>query len=221
VTEDHLYEQLRERLRDDFVAVKPLKVAWKRALWIFPISLLFMEFTLAVFHLRGDHVNLGPLVLWGFYLLQLLACYLVFAVSLETCIPGSLKAPVALATIGLIGPAIYFIASWVTFRISPHRPNPGQEWSTGIACLSAIGMFGIIALLFGFFLARAGLPIRARAAGILLGLMSGLAGEAVWRLHCPVSSWDHILLYHSGAIFVLVAAAFAVGYFWKRKVLHT
>jgi len=74
-----------------------------------------------------------------------------------------------------------------------------------------------LALLFGFVLVRAGLPFRARTTGLLLGLGNGLAVEAVWRLHCPFSSWGHILLFHGGAVVVLMAAGMAIGRLWERK----
>jgi hypothetical protein len=219
VDEDRLLKQLKEDLAGDFAAVKSLMEPWKRALWLFPLSLLLMEVTLATFHLRPDHVNLGPLALWGFCALQILASYILFAVSLEACIPGSGRAPIFLLSVGLIGLVIHWIISWITFRISPNWPAPGQEWHLGMACLSAIGMLGILALLFGFFLARAGLPMRARAAGLLLGLGAGLAAEASWRLHCPISSWNHILLFHGGGILVIIGVGVILGSFWKRKCL--
>jgi hypothetical protein len=217
VEEDRLLKQLKEDLAGDFAAVKPLMKSWKRALWLFPLSLLLMEVTLAVFHLRPDHVDLGPLALWGFCSLQILASYMIFAVSLEACIPGSGRSRTFLISVGLIGLVIYLAISWFTFRVSPNWPGPGQQWHLGMACLSAIGTLGILALLFGFFLARAGLPMHARATGLLLGLGAGLAAEASWRLHCPISSWDHILLFHGGGILFLIVAGLILGSFWKRK----
>lgn len=218
--EDPLYKQIRKKLKDDFTPVKPLKATWKRALWFFPISLLYMVVTLAIFHIRPDYMNLSPLVLWSFFLLQILVCYLVLTASLEECIPGSVKDPLVLAGIGLMGPGVFFIASWITFNVSPNRPIPGQEWKMGMICMSVIGMFGILALLFGFFLARAGLPFRARATGLLLGIGSGLTAEAAWRLHCPFSSWDHILLFHGGTVFLIVFVGIIIGCLWKRKALR-
>lgn len=217
MTEDRLYKQLREKLSNDFTPVKPLEKAWKRALWIFPISLLFMVLTLAVFHLRSDYMNFHPLMLFGFIFLQIMACYLAITVSLETCIPGSVKSPLVLAAAGLMCPAVFLIASWIAFHASPNRPLPDQGWTVGTACLSVIGLFGLLAMLFGFFLVRAGLPFRAKAIGLLIGLGSGLIAEAAWRLHCPFTSWDHVLIFHGGSVLFLLLAGFAAGHFWKRK----
>ena len=220
MTEDRLYEQIRERLRSAFDPVKPLKAAWDRALWIFPISLLYVAITLAIFHLRPDYMNLSPLVLLGFFLLQVLACYLVLVALLEACIPGSDKDPLILAGVGLMGSGIFLLASWITFRVSPNWPDPDHEFEMGMACMKIIGMFGILSLLFGFFLARAGRPFRAIATGLLLGLASGLIAEAAWRLHCPFSSWDHILVFHGGTVFLIIVVGMMIGYLWKRNASH-
>ena len=219
--EDRLLKQLKEDLAGEFTPVKPLMPSWKRALWIFPLSLLLMEITLAIFHLRSDHAALGPLALWGFCSLQILAAYAIVIVSLQTCIPGSTRNPAFQGGVGLTGLAVHWATSWFIFRLSPNWPGPDQEWHLGIACLLGIGMLGILALLFGFFLVRAGLPIRARSAGLLLGLGGGLAAEAAWRLHCPFSSWNHILVFHSGSIVIIVGVGMLLGWLWKRSVLRS
>jgi hypothetical protein len=217
VTEDQLYKKLRDKLSDEFTPAKPLERAWKRALWIFPISLVFIAATLAVFHLRSDSVNFHPLALYGLIALQILACYLAITVSLETSIPGSFKSPVFLITVGLTGPVVFSIASWIAFRVSPNQPSPDQELRIGSACLSVISLFGLLAILIGYFITRSGLPFRAKAVGIILGLGSGLTAEAAWRLHCPYTSWDHILIFHGGAVFFLLLAGLITGCIWEKK----
>jgi hypothetical protein len=217
VTEDRLLEKLKKDLAGDFAPVKPLKESWKRALWILPITMLFMEFTLAVFHLRTDYAAIGLPVLWIFCSIQVIVCFLIFKTSLKSCVPGSYQSPLSLACIGLTGLAIYLFISWRTFQISPFWPPAGRGLSLGIACMTTIGVMGILALLFGLFLTRRGLPLRARATGLLLGLGSGLAAEAAWRLHCPITSWRHILLFHTGAVFIVVVLGMVLGYFWRRR----
>jgi len=219
VSEDRLLENLKQSLAGDFVPLKPLRESWKRALWIFPIALLLTGVTWTVFHLRPDYANFGAIEFWPFYVLQVLAGYWTLFVSLEMGIPGCLKPPVVLAGIGLTGPVIHLIASWSAFRISPSWAAPGREWVTGAACISAIGIFGGLVLLFGFFLARAGLPIHAGTAGLLLGLGSGLAAEAAWRVHCPITSLNHVLPFHTGAILALIAAGLIIGFRWQRSKL--
>ena len=221
MTEDQLYKKLRDKLSDEFTPVKPLERAWKRALWFFPISLVFIAATLAVFHLRSDSVNFHPMALFGLIFLQILACYLAIIASLETSIPGSFKSPIFLITAGLTGPVVFGIASWIAFRVSPNQPLSGQEWKVGFACLSVIGIFGLLALLIGYWLARSGLPFRAKSVGVILGIGSGFTAEAAWRLHCPYTSWDHILIFHGGAVLLLLLTGLAMGYLWGKKDLRS
>jgi len=217
VSEDCLFEELKEKLKDDFVPVKPLKEAWERALWILPVSLVFAAVTLVIFHLRPDYLNFHPLELYGFILLQILACYLALTVSLKTGIPGSFRSPVYLILTGLAGPLIFLVSSWINYDVSPNSPEAGHQLSTGAACLTIIGAFGLLALAAGFLLARSGLPFRSKSVGLLLGLAGGLAAEASWRLHCPFTGWDHILIFHGGALLILAAIGLAIGHFTRRR----
>ncbi len=217
VTEDRLYKQIRETLKDDFAPVKPLRAAWKRALWIFPLTLLFAAAVLFLFRIRPDNNHFHFTELYGLILLQVFACYLLLTVLLSDRIPGSLKHPLYLASFGISGIAIFLIASFLSYRISPVHPDTGQEGAMGMACISIIGAIGLLALLFGFLLARPGLPFRARSAGMLLGAGGGLAAEAVWRLHCPYTSWDHILIFHGGAVLILALLGWVLGHIQKLK----
>lgn len=202
MTQDPILQQLRKDLSGDFKPVRPLATPWLRSFWLIPIWLLILGVVLVVFGLRPDYPVLGPTASWGLSFVQLLACFVVFYAMLTATIPGGSKAPSVLASIGLLGIAVHIGASWISFQISPNLAEPGHELRDGLACLSAITTLALLPLAFGIFWLRAGLPIRAKTAGILLGLGSGLAAEAAWRLHCPISSWDHVIPFHSGAILI-------------------
>jgi hypothetical protein len=217
VEEDRLLKQLKKDLGGSFGPVKPLPVPWKRAIWIFPVSLLLTGITLMSFHLRPDYAAFRPMAFWGFCLLQIIASYLILTVSLEACIPGSARASGFFIAAGLLGLAVQVSLSWFIYRISPNFPAPGLEWHLGTACMLGVCMLGILALFSGFLLARAGLPIRARVAGVLFGLASGLAAEASWRVHCPITSWKHILLFHDGAIVAMAACGVILGLIWEKR----
>jgi len=211
VTEDRLYRQIREKIEDDFVPVRPLKEPWKRALWIFPLALLLAVAFLAVFDLRPDAANFPPLELYGLILLQVAVCYALLKAILRTGIPGSFLSLSHLVFLSAAALAVFIAASLLHHSASPNHPGAGQELSMGMACISIVGLLGAAALIGGFFLARYGLPLRAGIAGLLLGLGSGLAVEAVWRLHCPFTSWGHVLIFHGGAVFILAVAGFIFG----------
>ena len=217
MTEDRLYQQIREKIEDDFAPVKPLKEPWKRAFWIFPLALLLAVAILAVFHLRTDASNFTPLALYGFILLQVAVCYLLLSAVLRTGVPGSFLSLSSLALLGITAAAVFLAASRVHYSVSPNLPPGGREISMGAACIAIVGIMGAASLIGGFFLARYGLPLRSGATGLLLGLGSGLAVEAVWRLHCPFTSWSHVLVFHGGAVLILAFAGAVFGYRRKQK----
>ena len=212
MTQDRLYKQIRDKMEDDFAPVKALREPWKRALWIFPLALLLSVAVLALFHLRPDVSNFHPLELYGFILLQVAACYVLLRAVLKTGVPGSFPSLSCLALTGATAAAVFLIASLVHHRASPGHPGIGQELSMGAACISIVGLMGVSSLVGGFFLGRYGLTLRARTAGLLLGLCGGLAAEAVWRLHCPFTSWSHVLVFHGGAVLILAFAGAVFGY---------
>lgn len=217
MTEDRLYQQIREKIEEDFAPVKPLKEPWKRAFWIFPFVLLLAVAVLAVFHLRTDASNFTPLGLYGFILLQVAVCYLLLSAVLKTGVPGSFLSLSSLALLGVTAAAVFLEASRVHYSASPNPPPPGQEISMGAACIAIVGIMGVASLIGGFFLARHGLPLRSGTTGLLLGLGSGLAVEAVWRLHCPFTSWSHVLVFHGGAVLILASAGVVFGYLGKKR----
>jgi hypothetical protein len=206
-----------EDLSSDFKPVRPLAHPRLRALWITPVWLLIVAIVLVVLGLRPDYTRLGPEATWGLSFIQLLACLLVFYAMLRSTIPGDSMPLWILASIGLSGMVIHAGVSWISDQWSPNLAEPGHEWRAGLACLSAIIIFALLPFAFGIVWIRAGLPIQARATGILLGLGSGLAAEAAWRLHCPISSWDHVLVSHSGAVLVAMACGLMFGSWWLEK----
>jgi hypothetical protein len=217
VEKDLAFEKLRETLAEDFQPVKPLAEGWKRALWLVPLIFAFMEITLAIFHLRPDAERFPPAILFGLPLLQLCICYLLFSLSLESGIPGSLLSPAAAGALAILALGLFLLNSWITLRMDPASSSALEEPPAAYACISAIGLYGLAALALGFLLVRAGLPLRAGTAGWMLGLGSGLAAETTWHLHCPITGWNHILLSHGGAIVVLMGLGTALGLIWGKR----
>ena len=215
--EDRIYTQIREKLGNDLTPVTPLKNAWKRAIWAIPVCCLFITITLLLFKLRDDYSNFHPVEIWGFILLQSLICFLIMTAVLKSGVPGSFPNFLYLVFPAFTGTVIYLAFTFLHFNTSPNHPDPGMELKTGIACISIIGGYGLFALLAGYILARSGLPFRAETVGLLSGLGNGLMAEAAWRLHCPYTSWDHVLIYHGTPILILLAAGLGLGRLWKFR----
>ncbi len=211
MTGDKILEGLKERLGGDFTPVKPLRGPWRRSLIFLPLWLAIAGLVLAVFGFRTDYERLGPGTTWSFGLIQLLVCFFLFLIALKSSIPARGSAPIVWTGLLLVGLVTHLTTSWLSFSISPGWAETGHELRAGLACLSAIIIVGSLPFLMGIFLLRAGLPLQSRVAGTLLGLASGLAAESAWRLHCPITSWDHILPFHSGALLAALVCGLVFG----------
>ncbi len=219
MTRDHILDGLKDRLGGDFTPVKPLGAPWRRALIVLPLWLAIAGLVLAIFGFRTDYEKLGAGTTWSFGLIQLLVCFFLFSGALKSSIPARGSAPIVWAGLLVIGLSTHLATSWLSFNISPGWAEPGRELKSGLACLSAILIASSLPFLMGVFLLRAGLPLQPRVAGTLLGLASGLAAEGAWRLHCPITSWDHILPFHGGALLAGLVCGLLFGAYSARNRL--
>jgi hypothetical protein len=84
-------------------------------------------------------------------------------------------------------------------------------FSVGIVCLLTGFLHAIPAALLGWLLLRRGFAVSSVSAGLVAGVLGGLAGVGVLELHCPNFEAAHVLVWHtavvplSGAVGALVA----------------
>jgi hypothetical protein len=62
-----------------------------------------------------------------------------------------------------------------------------------------------------------GLATRWLSAFATIGFASGLAADAVWRMHCQYSTWSHVLPFHWGPIGVAVVVALTAAVYARRN----
>lgn len=219
MSEDRLFEKIRNEVASDLEPVQPLGPPWKRAAILLPLWLLLVGIVLAVFGLRRDYHALGPWALWDLTLLQALAAYTAVALGVRLTVPGSLIPGSFLALIAVAASSIHWVVSGIMFHLSPTRVEPGREWTLALICFVVELCLGLVPLSVILSLARQGLPLRPIALGLVAGFGSGLAAEAAWRIHCPYNAWNHILISHSGAVLATALLGGLVGYLWNRHEL--
>jgi hypothetical protein len=167
--------------------------------------------------LRRDSEVLGPWMLWGLPLIQLLAAYITVAMALRLSLPGSEVSTSSLAGVALLGVAVHLAISGIVFHLSPIQVEAGRQMHLAIVCfLFTLGL-GLIPLIFVRILSLKGLVSRPAILGLACGLGCGLTGEAAWRMHCPYSSWDHVLIAHSGAVLATALLGFILSYSASRR----
>jgi hypothetical protein len=219
-SKDETFDRIRSEISRDLNPVRPMSSGWIRALFVLPYFVLALAFLLLVLGLRSDAEELGGEVLWGLAAIQLLAAYSIFTVALRQAVPGNAVGPAGWLSIPLLVIVTQVgVALW-TYRCSPLDVPSGRVYTYGLACFSMMTLFGVVPVAMAFWLLARGLPLQPRVAGLLTGLGSGLAAEAVYRMHCSYSHWSHILPWHGGAVLFLGLVGFYCGFLWEKRRLR-
>lgn len=139
--------------------------------------------------------------------LLLLAC-LAASEFVHAMIPGSLRRISPGVLLGFGSAALLAVFAFL-FR----DYQTDNFFSIGIVCLLTGFLHAIPATLLAWLLLRRGFAVNAVSAGLVAGVLGGLAGVGVLELHCPNFQAAHILVWHtavvplSGAAGALVAWA--------------
>lgn len=202
--EQELLKRLRSEIGPELAPVRPFSPPGARALWL---MVVWLALGAGVFMLLGPRQDIGVLGAWrsiGLSLVELVACFMLAVVAFRLAVPamaGSTRGALAWVAVAL---GLHLVISWVTLDRSAMSPPHGQEWRDGLTCLASIAALGAAPLVMGAALLARGLLRHYLVPFLLTGFASGLAGEAIWRLHCPYSAWDHVLLFHSGALLLFL-----------------
>lgn len=218
--EDTLHKKIRDQIQQDIRPVRALAPIWKRAMPLILIWLALIGLVVVLAGLRIDSDLLGPWIVWGFPVVQLLAAYVMVALALRLTIPGSSVSASFLAFVALLGIAIHLGISGIVFGLSPTHVEMNREIDVTIFCFVTTLVLSLIPSLFVIFISRQGLTSRPLILGLVCGVGCGLSGEAIWRMHCHYNSWGHILSSHFGAIIAAGLIGFLIGFLsFRRKRL--
>jgi hypothetical protein len=143
---------------------------------------------------------------FGFAKMDLLERWLVFpALVLVICvaasefvhamIPGSLR---RLSPGALLGFSSASLLAVFAFLFRDYQTD--YFISIGIVCLLTGFLHAIPAALLCWLLLRRGFAINSVSAGLVAGVLGGLAGVGMLELHCPNFEAAHILLWHTAVV---------------------
>lgn len=219
MSENHLGlpDQLRRRIREEMEPVKPVKRPWKRLLYLLPVVLVALGMPWLYFQLR-DTGDLGALLAWVPLAVQLLLAFALAVVALREGIPGW---RVSARTILVLCLAAFGLQILVNYLIWLRAPLGGGSFQAWMGCFRVESLIGLPILVGIAWLVSRTLPQRPLVAGFLVGTGAGLAGDASWRLICPVSHPTHVMLGHTGGILILGATGFLLGYLWTVYARQT
>jgi hypothetical protein len=122
-------------------------------------------------------------------------------------IPGSLRRISPGALLGFGSAALLAVLASL-FR--DYRTD--HFFSIGIVCLLTGFFHAIPAALLGWLLLRRGFAVNSVSAGLVAGVLGGLAGVGVLELHCPNFQAAHVLVWHTAVVPLSGAAGALVGW---------
>ena len=110
-------------------------------------------------------------------------------------IPGRRRSvmPVALLIFSYVGLASLFVLTFHDHSIEDFFP-------VGLNCLFTGLLHAIPAGLLSWLVVRRGFALNAVAAGMLAGLLGGLAGVGMLELHCPNFETAHLVAWHAAVV---------------------
>lgn len=204
-----LPDALRRALEADHRAVRPLRPAPVRAIWVAIWAALALAVLPEMVGARADIDSLGFALSWGAAVFECLVGLGLVALALREAVPGSGIAPpvgsAALAA-GIATQVAVAILSWW------QRGMPGGSFPPkGAHCFPVESTLAIPALALTMVLVGRAYAVRPRWAGLLGGAGAGLLTDGVWHLICPYADLSHVLVWHGGAVLALAALGWLTG----------
>jgi hypothetical protein len=127
-------------------------------------------------------------------------------------IPGSLRRVSPGALLGSVTLALLAVLAFV-FR--DYRTD--HFVSLGIVCLVTGLVHAVPVILLSWLLLRRGFALNTVTAGLVAGMLGGLAGVGVLELHCPNFQAAHVLVWHTAVVPVSGAAGAFVAWMLRFR----
>lgn len=126
-------------------------------------------------------------------------------------IPGSRRtvAPVVLL-------AMSCVALAGLFALMFHDSSIENFISIGLNCLFTGLLHAVPAGLLSWLVLRRGFAMNAAAAGLLAGMLGGLAGVGMLELHCPNFETAHLVVWHTAVVLLSAILGYLAGLVVRR-----
>ncbi len=214
MNEHSLPETLRREIEADLQPVRPLAPPARRTAVIAGVSLLVMAGMVATSALRPDLSALPVWLGWGASLVELLLGLALVSAALQEGVPAG-AVPTRLRWF-LLGAAVLVHCSTAFLTwLKEGTTIPPHPFGLGYVCLRSEVLLALPAMGLTLVLVARAFPLRPAVAGLLGGAGAGLIADGVEHLLCPISDIRHVLVWHTGAIVLLMAAGWLAGHAWE------
>jgi hypothetical protein len=205
-----LLKRIGDSIGPNLEPVRPLPPAWvlTGALLLIGVAVAFAGAARAGLH--GFEALNVPARVAIFGALAVLTCVAAELLVAEWT-PGSrrLSTPaglLAMASVVLLG----------VFALLFHDYRVDHFVSSGIACLLTGLACAAPAALLGLWVLRRGWAVNPITAGLVAGVLSGLAGVTLLELHCTNFEALHVMVWHTLVVPVSACAGAIFGWFVQR-----
>ncbi len=214
MTDVQLPENLRRLVQRDLQPVRPVASPFHRTTLVAAVSLLIMAAIVTTSALRPDLSSLPIWLGWGSSAVEIMLGLALVCAAVREGIPAA-SLPLGLRWV-LLGAAVLvnFSTAVVTWLHS-HGPASSHQACLGYVCLRSELLLGLPALALTLFLVVRAYPLRPSLAGLFGGAGAGLLADGVEHLLCPVSDLTHVLVWHTGAIVLLMLFGWLAGTIWE------
>lgn len=207
-----LLRRIAESIGANMPPVRPLPPAWVLATGMIAITAAVAIIGAAWTGFHGVQA-LGPwarLLIFG-TLGVLASVTAVHAVA--EWIPGSRR---WLSAVGLVATVI--VTLMTAFGVLFHDYQSDHFVTSGLRCLVTGMMYAAAAGLLGWSLLRRGWAANPISAGLVAGVLAGLAGVTMLELHCSNFEAPHLLVWHTVVVPASGAIGAALGWVSLRRV---
>ena len=207
--------ELRRAIVADLVPAPPIAPPLRRALLLLPLALVLAVLPPIVFGVRRDAGALGPVLLWGLSLVQVVIGFLLLVAALREAVPG--RAVPFSPGLLVSGLAAALAVTWLTWSESLTVVPPGRVLFFWRICFVSPTLLGLPLVFVALWLALRAYPLRPALMGALAGLGAGLVTDAGWRTFCHVADPRHVVSAHVAAVVALSVAGTLMAVGLRRR----
>jgi len=102
------------------------------------------------------------------------------------------------------------------FALMFHDSSIENFISIGLNCLFTGLLHAVPATLLSWLVLRRGFAMNAAAAGLLAGMLGGLAGVGMLELHCPNFETAHLVVWHTAVVLLSAILGYLAGLVVRR-----